>query len=268
VTGATDAQSVRPNLKGHYGNGGFIMNNIFHLNAETLPGFIKKAKETILNPKTLYKWDDIINGVSVKRQNGTTQTMWAVASNTFRGFHRIQKDCPGASVVFHNYFVSNKHWLLTEILSAKNSTELHNVENKICTDIHPKLSNIRQSSLDSYGRIRKPVDLYFQNLICMSQEVDRSRINLVPYLFLALDSQMFSDPNIFTVEELKNFHLSRRSTYKDVTDERTYIQLQDILSRKATQLSKSDTKFYRIYFDMLWNNRHQNWGSNFFETNP
>jgi len=255
-------------LNGNYVNGGFIMNKKFHLNAETLPGFIKKAEKTILRPKTLYKWYDIVNGVSVKRQNGTTQTMWAVASNTFRGFHRIQKGCPGASIVFRNYFVSNKHRLLTEILSAKNSTELHHVEKRVCTDIRPKLSNIRQGSLDSYGRIRKPVDLYFQNLICMAQELDRSRVNLVPYLFLALDSQMFSDPNVFTDEELRAFHLSRRSTYKDVTDEKMYIQLQDILSKKATQLSNRDAKFYRIYFDMLWNNRHQNWGSNFFETNP
>jgi hypothetical protein len=244
------------------------MNKDFLLNSVTLPGFIKKAEETILRPKTLYKWDDIIQGVSVKRKNGTTQTMRAVSSNTFRGFHRKQKGCAGASIVFHNYFVSNKQKLLAEITRAENSTDLHRIENEVCRDILPILSNIKESSLDSYGRIRKPIDLYFQNLICMSQELDRSRVNLVPYLFLALDSQMFSDPNVFTNVDLQAFHLSRRSTYKDVTHEKMYIQLQDILSKKATQLSKGDAKFHRIYFDMLWNNRHQNWGSNFFETIP
>lgn len=244
------------------------MNKDFRLNTYTLPEFIKKAEETILRPKTLYKWDDIIKGVSVKRQNGTTKTMWAVDTNTFRGFHKINKSCAGASKVFQEYFVLNKQKIIAAIISAKNSSDLHTIENEICSDIRPKLSNIKQSLLNTYGKIRKPVDLYFQNLICMSQELNHSRVDLVPYLFLALDSQIFSDQNVFTDLELREFHLSRNSTYKDVTEEKIYIQLQDILSKKAKYLSKPDAKFYKIYFDMLWNNRHRNWGSNFFETNP
>lgn len=244
------------------------MDRGFRLNAVTIPVFIRRAEETILRPKTLYEWDDIVLGARVKRPNGTTQTMWAVASNTFRGFHRITKGCPGASRVFHDYFVSNKPKLLTQITGATDSAGLNRIENQICNEIRSSLTNIKSSTLDSYGRVRKPVDLYFQNLICMSHELDKKRADLVPHLFLALDSQMFSDPNVFTDGELETFRLSRRSTYKDVKDEKTYLQLQDMLSKKASQLSQTDMRFYRVYFDMLWNNRHQNWGSNLFETNP
>lgn len=244
------------------------MEKDFCLNSKTLPLFIRKAEGTILRPKTLYEWDAIVLGARVQRPNGTIKTMWAVSSNTFRAFHRIAKECPGASKAFQDYFISHKPKLLNQIAGAKDSMDLNRIENQVCDEIRSSLTNIKSSTLDSYGRIRKPIDLYFQNLICMSRQLDEKRVDLVPHLFLALDSQMFSDPNVFSDRELGTFRLSRRSTYKDVRDEGMYFQLQDILSQKADRLSQKDMRFHRIYFDMLWNNRHRNWGSNLFETNP
>jgi hypothetical protein len=113
------------------------------------------------------------------------------------------------------------------------------------------------------------VDLYLEHLAAMAVELDGVRARLIPLLFLPLDSQIFAHPALFTEQELAGHGLSRASTYKDVMAERTHVALQELLVRKAATVAKVRGRaFHVIYFDLIWNGRHRNWGGNLFETNP
>ena len=103
----------------------------------------------------------------------------------------------------------------------------------------------------------------------MATELATVRSKLVPMLFLPLDSQMFEHVDVFKEQDLRAHHLSRRSSCKDVADEGTYRSLQDLAASEASTLAKKyGATFHPIYFDLLWNGRHQRQGSNLFELNP
>jgi hypothetical protein len=121
----------------------------------------------------------------------------------------------------------------------------------------------------SFNKIRKPVDLYIEHLVAMSLELKESRQVLIPLLFLPLDCQILGCLELFSDRELAQRSLRRTSTYSDVTSEETYSALQAIITRRANEVSNAlGRPFYAIYFDLVWNNRHSNWGGNLFETNP
>jgi len=131
------------------------------------------------------------------------------------------------------------------------------------------LINCKPAQLQSYNKIRKPVDLYIEHLVAMAVELEEARAKLAPLLFLQLDSQILAHPGLFTDKELAEHGLTRKSTYKSITAERTYVEIQDLLAHKAATVAESMTRaFHVIYFDLVWNDRYRNWGSNLFETNP
>jgi hypothetical protein len=103
----------------------------------------------------------------------------------------------------------------------------------------------------------------------MSVELDAAREMLVPLLILPLDSQMFGQKLIFTDVELARFGLTRESGFGEVRSREAYLGLQDIVSRKAAQVSQvTGQPFHPAYFDLLWGGRYRNWGGNLFETIP
>ena len=195
--------------------------------------------------------------------------MFAVAQNTFRGFHRVNKACPGAKEGFINYFLSRRVALIRELSSVNTRDDLKKLSNNLCEDIRTNLSNCSPTQLQAYNKVRKPVDLYIEHLVAMAIELDEVRARLVPLLFLPIDSQILAYQGLFTDHELANNNLSRGSTYKDVTSERAYLALQAFLTQKAVAVAEARHRpFYCIYFDLIWNGRHKNWGGNLFETNP
>lgn len=229
------------------------------LSGESLVRFVEKGEKIFLGPGELYPSSEIISG---KKS--------AVGPNTFRGFHRINKSKRGASAVFRRYLTDRKNEIVRGLLKVKSSQELDTLENKICDGVRAELTNVRPEMLRPYNKVRKIIDLYIEHLVSMAEELSPNRASLVPFLNLPLDSQMFSNEEVFLEEELSAHGLSRRSTYSSVKDEEVYKCLQRRLEEKAGNLSSqlSGRRFRRIYFDLLWGGRYKNPGSNLMETNP
>ncbi|HHW21310.1 MAG TPA: hypothetical protein GXX26_00290 [Clostridiaceae bacterium] len=130
------------------------------------------------------------------------------------------------------------------------------------------MGNIKASQLESYNKIRKPVDLYIEHIASMCSDISSSeRAALVKLLYLPLDSQIFASPYIFSRSQLYSFGIRDNASFKDVWHRKTYISLQDMLLKKAADISDHIGKeFLRIYFDLLWNDRYRKPGRNLFES--
>lgn len=220
------------------------------------------------NPLRTYDYESIISGCPVQGKNGSITTMYAAASNTWRGFHKLDKEAAGAGIVFIRYFIENSDYIIRELSNITDNKQLDKLEDSICMAIKTNLKNIRQDMLVSYNKIRKPVDLYIEHIVSMATELDSYRKRLIPLLYLALDSQMFQSTVLFTDEELNRFKLSRMSSFKDIYRKNTYSQVQDLLQRKADSVSNVlGSEFHRIYFDLLWNERYKKDSTNLFYSN-
>lgn len=231
---------------------------------------IIKGDQIFNMPEDIYKYNYIINGCIVKNKSGKAERMYAVGSNTWRGFHKKDKEGIGSKEVFTSYFTGNKTFIVNTLKNISSEEELHEFENKICKDIKEKLILcIKENMLNSYNKIRKPIDLYIEHIVSMADDfTEDERARLSDFLFLPLDSQMFTSEYIFTEVELYKFNLSRNSSFKDVYSESCYKSLQELLELKAQSISKDlDQNMKRIYFDLLWNERFLKEGKNLFETN-
>ncbi len=246
-------------------------------------GFWKKvatrAEVVFCRPSVLYAWDDIVSGVMVSPPGGPPRVMAAVSANTWRAHPRKDKGKEGSAAVYQRFFIANKESILTGLRNARNRQELHALANKITSQIKGRLTNTEDHVLASYNSLRKPVDLYLEHLVAMAEEVDpKTRSRLVPFLYLPLDSQILGsfpipeegeDYSLFTSQELKTRGLKVGSSYGHVTTETAYLDLQEIISRRAKEVAASaGVPFHPIYFDMLWNQRYARGGRNLFETNP
>jgi putative zinc finger/helix-turn-helix YgiT family protein len=233
--------------------------------------YLDKAEQVFLHPTPRYSWEEIVNGVLVASPRGAGPRQFsAVGRNTFRGFHKINKNWPGANEAFRSYFTHHKTGLLAELSRLENEEQLHQLENRVCEEVKSLLTNIKPGQLQSYNKVRKPVDLYIMHLVAMATELDGSRERLAPLLFLPLDSQILCHQGLFVGSELqKRWSLPQTPTFQDVRTEKTYQGLQQLLQEKAGAVAGARGRpLYRIYFDLLWGNRASNWGGNLFETNP
>lgn len=233
------------------------------------PAYLDKADRVFLHPAPRYSWDEIVSGAPVRSQSGETRRMFAVGQNTFRGFYRVNKACPGAKEGFINYFLEQRAALVGSLLSVRTRDDLNKLSDRICEGVRTKLTNCSPAQLRAYNKVRKPVDLYLEHLVAMARELDEARARLVPLLILPLDSQILAHQGLFTEPELFGHGLSRASTYKDILAKATHGALQAILAQKAAAVAEArGRQFHVIYFDLVWNNRYCNWGGNLFETNP
>ncbi|MCB1850930.1 MAG: hypothetical protein H6963_01320 [Chromatiaceae bacterium] len=236
---------------------------------EAAKQFARRAREIFLEHNVVYPWVEIVEGAHVLRSDGGYRRIAAVESNTSRGFHKIDKAGPGALEVYRDYFVSNRDQLYQALTEVESRQALHAWSEQISGEIRERLTNIKQEMLSPYNKVRKLVDLHLQALVSMSIELADHRLRLVPYLFLPLDSQIISYPTLFTEADLRSVGLNRRATYKDVGSRATYVALQERVAERAVEMSQlTDSTFYPIFFDLLWNRRDTNWGRNLFETVP
>ena len=222
-----------------------------------------KAAQVFLDPRPVYGWDDIVTGRGAPFP--------AVAGNTFRGFHRVDQERPGATSVFMGYFVENRPVLLESLRSVRDESDLNEVADRLVADLLARLEGVvKPAQLRSYNKVRKPVDLYVEHLVAMAREIDRqTRERLVPLLFLPLDGQVFASEVCFRDSELRRYGVSRRSTSGSLSDAGAYAALQSILSERAGAVaSQLGAPFHRIYFDLLWNDRWKRSGQNLFALNP
>lgn len=235
----------------------------------SLQHFVDRAEQIFLQPQRLYSWNAIITGAPIARQSGAPKTIAAVETNTFRGFHKIDKSTPGSAEAFRNHLTTRRDDLVAALLKIEERRDLHELQNRLRVELRGRLFNIKQDMLAPYNKIRKPLDLYIEHLVAMASELAPRRHVLVPYLYLPLDSQILGQHELFSDRELRTHGLNRNSSYSQIRSEAAYLALQEIVKEKARLWGAACGRtFHPIYFDLLWNGRYQNWGSNLFETNP
>jgi hypothetical protein len=220
----------------------------------------KKGVNVFINPIKLYAFEDIIHGVKVKGK-----TITAIGSNTYRGFHKINKLKFGAKYYFDNCIITNKEQIIKILTNKPNEKTIDALENEIVHQIKIELKhNIMNYQLTSYNKLRKPIDLVFESLVAMIKTLNSGDRNcLIPLLFLPLDSQMFESPIVFSDNEMKMLSIKRSYTFKDIVDKVHYNEIQSFLKEKAEKIKLQN----RIFFDLLWNDRYKKTGGNLFETN-
>ncbi|MCB2361040.1 hypothetical protein [Clostridium estertheticum] len=227
---------------------------------------IGKGENIFIKSQKLYSYDSIINGCMVRGSSGKVEKMYAVGTNTWRGFHKLNKKGSGSKEVFVPYFNNKREYIISELKSINTVEQLDRFEDKITEELRGILMKyIKNNMLDSYNKVRKPVDLYIEHIVSMAEEfTETERKKLVPLLFLPLDSQIFASEYIFSLKELYSFGLKRGSTFQDVNSRNIYKDIQNSLVQK---LMKINGDFHRIYFDFFWNERYKKSGANLFETN-
>jgi hypothetical protein len=229
-------------------------------------GLIEKGESIFIKSQKLYSYDSIINGCIVSSASGKVEKMYAVAQNTWRGFHKLDKEGIGSKDIFVPYFNKNRETIISQLKCIKTVEELEEFQDKITKQLKDMLMKcIKNNMLNSYNKVRKPVDLYIEHIVSMAEEftVDE-RERLVPLLFLPLDSQIFASEYIFSDKELYSFGLKRGSTFQDVKSSKIYKAMQKSLLEKSAKIQGN---FHRIYFDFFWNERYKKSGDNLFETN-
>jgi len=102
----------------------------------------RKAQAVFLTPTETAAWSAIAAS--------------AVTVNTFRGFHRIDKNHTGAMKVFSEYFTSNAKSVIGKIQLVQSREDLHRLSQEICGAIREQLTNIREAQLNPFNKIRKP----------------------------------------------------------------------------------------------------------------
>jgi hypothetical protein len=189
----------------------------------------------------------------------------SLASNTYRGFHRIDKTIPGAKDVFESFFTASKQQIISILSQVKREDDLNEYSDEICRRLVEGLTkNIVREQLQSYNKIRKPVDIVIEHMVSMGEDFEQIRQSVTKYLFLPLDSEMFQSDFVFTDSELYHLKLRRRYTFKDIRSKAQYQQIQAFLRDKADRLGLGA----RIFFDLVWKERFKSQGTNLLGTNP
>lgn len=188
----------------------------------------------------------------------------SLSSNTFRGFHRIDKTKSGAGKVFRDVLTQQFRLITQSIKNAKNDADIDMLSIELVKILKFELAkNIKHHQLQSFNKIRKPVDIVVEHMVSMFVGFNEVRSKIIPSLFLPLDSQMFQSTFVFSDLELMELKLNRSFTFQDIWDKSHYIEIQKSLKEKAEKLGID-----RIFFDLAWNERYESNGGNLFDTNP
>lgn len=204
-----------------------------------------------LNPRPLLSYEEL-----AKRSLG---------SNTYRGFHKLDKSGLGAAHVFREVLLQNKDSIVRNINGAGSESDITVLLTEVCDTLRAELKNhIRADQLNSFNKLRKPMDIVIQHMVAMGDVFGDARSKIINWLFLPLDSQIFQSGFIFSDQEARNLGIKRSYTFKDIKDEIHYGDIQNFLREKSVQLGVK----HRIYFDLIWNERYKSNGTNLFLTNP
>ena len=229
----------------------------------------QSAEKIFLNPSVLYKYEDIIKGVKV---NGSRKK--AVDINTTQAFGKklnygnFYENKIKAMEVFDEIFLAKKDRIINELHQIRTREEMDEFEDKLFMSLQEALLSYSTLTLikESYNRIRKIVDLYFEHIVAMAEEIDSAtRKRLTPLLFLPIDSWIIENEAIFDSESIYRWSLTRNSSFGEIRTKKLYDDMQRYLVRKANEISMSLGKdFNVIYFDVFWNNRINMPGYNLF----
>jgi hypothetical protein len=210
----------------------------------------KVGTQVFYNPKPLLNYDTLIKK--------------SLGPNTYRGFHKVDKNRPGSKHAFEKVLFDNSKFIIKNLRAAKTEKDLDNLEKEICKILKKELKkNIDTRQLNSFNKLRKPIDIVIEHLISMGNEFSSVRKTLTEHLYLPLDSQMFQSTFVFSDKEIAELKIKRSFTFKDIVDDKHYYEIQSFLKQKAVAIGVSN----RIFFDLVWNERYKSKGKNLFATN-
>lgn len=211
----------------------------------------KVGQQIFYNPSPLFDYESLVKS--------------SLGPNTYRGFHKINKNKPGSKEIFEKILIDNSEFIIKTLKSIKSEKALNSFENEICLTLKADLKkNIDNNQLKSFNKLRKPIDILVEHLISMGSDFSTTREKLIQHLFLPLDSQMFQSSFVFSDSEISELNIKRSFTFKDIMDENHYYRIQQFLKEKANLIGIEQ----RIYFDLIWNDRYKSKGKNLFSTNP
>jgi hypothetical protein len=221
----------------------------------------RHIKKIFFEPEGLISYDELIIG---RKVNG--RKIVALESNTYRGFHKIEKESSGACKVFTDFFLNNRGRILKTLKAVKDINGIDELLGQISEEIRKELTaNIKNHQLTSFNKVRKPVDIVIEMVVCLTSEItndDRSR--LVPMLRLPLDSWMFKDEVVFCEADLKTLSIKRSFSFRSITEKEHYFVLQNYLIERCRKIGND---VYPICLDLFWNNRFKRSGNNIAELN-
>lgn len=171
--------------------------------------------------------------------------------------------------VCDEFFLTQKAQILKGLSSTiRTREELDEFEHEIYKGLQAVLLPYSTYSLinESYNRIRKIVELYLEHIVSMAIEICNDRRNeLVPLLFLPIDSWIMGKELIFDDYTLARWGLKRNSSFGAIRSKALFDDMQRYLVKRAQKISAElSTDFYVIYFDIFWNNRLESPGNNLF----
>jgi len=231
---------------------------------------LQSAESIFLNPSVLYRFEDIIRGVTV---NGVRKK--AVDINTTQAFGKkltygnFYENKKKAMEVCDEFILSNKDRILKELQSRiRTRKEMNAFGNELSMGLQQALLAYSTPSLirESYNRTRKIVDLYLEHIVSMADEIDsETRKQLVPLLFLPIDSWIIRNEIIFDDESIDCWGLTRASSFGDIRTKDLYDEMQKYIEEKADKATRMlGKRFNAIYFDIFWGNRLNMPGGNIF----
>ncbi|MBL8850542.1 MAG: hypothetical protein JNG89_12755 [Planctomycetaceae bacterium] len=227
---------------------------------------IEFATRVFLSPHPQYAWNEIIEGVEVHFHDGRVENRAVMMGSSARTLRQARPG-PSAKEVYDRFFLENPDATLQQLSEVTDRNQLQQLCNQWQRLIRPELGSLELSQLSSYGRLRRPIDLYLMHLIAMSTEAESLRKALVPLLFVPLDKQSLD--KAFTKEELRDSGLPPRSSFGNIETEQLYLEFQDALAKRARRMSGIVSKEVApIYFDLLWRDRDKRVGGNLFEASP
>jgi len=132
------------------------------------------CRKIFLNPSVLYKYEDIIKGVTV---NGIRKK--AVDINTTQAFGKklnygnFYDNKIKAMEVFDEVFLTKQDHIINELQQVRTREEIDVFEHKLFMSLQEALLPYSTPTLlkESYNRIRKIVDLYLEHIVAMGKKL-------------------------------------------------------------------------------------------------
>ena len=251
-----------------------------------LATLFSKLGHDIFSTSTLtYPYNDILTGTDVKGKS-----LKAISHTTWRSFERKNKRAKGVSEVFENYFkyISKKSKtpiFIERLRTVRTPKELDNIIKSAHGTLYHEFNKQLSKPIDtnSYGKLRKIIDVLIEHAVSMSNELAPYRSTLTPLLYLPLTKPILSREEIFSQEVLEEAtklndmaRIKRTSTFGDIKKLEAYNFLQQKASERAQYIKEKYNlpHFHRIYFDLFWGDeksqqyRYTQKGRNLFELNP
>lgn len=187
----------------------------------------------------------------------------SISFNTYRSFWRIDKSKSGAKKIVDSFLLNEHLALINSLKLVSTEIELEKLSHRYCEEIRRLLQVYikPEANLNSYNKTRKLIDLFIEHLVALSSDLKDHRSNLVPLLFVPIDSQILKCKDLIDKSTRTQLGIKNTSSFASIESRVKYTEIQKILKKRSVNLGIK----YRIYLDLIWNNRYQSDADNLLD---